>query len=547
MRDRFGIRAAVLALLVTACGGPSAAASGATPTPASLATAAASPSPAPSYQPGPNSASGRVVRLTPIGVVIDEAGTEIEVDLRSAVSVWKETSVSADAIEVGDDLWVNGSSGAGALVARYVYANMGRLDGIVLAFDGRQLVIALQKWWIETPTEVKVDLSEYVEIERLSGGAREPADRSDLKLGTPIGMVTYRPRAGPPRATKVWLSAVPSAAPSPGPLLTRPVLGPATSVLPVAGAAAADAGALVIHFGGTWWYYGPAGAVAPGPSLRQDAEHASPAGRLTAVERFVPTAPGGAFQIAKELAIRESGVERVLYRAPRDGFYWSGWSPDGRYVALWEIDTYSGSLDMDGRTLVAIDVETGRRIALGTTLLYGTTAWAPPHTLAFIDGPGRMPWDRKTLRLWSPEDGIRTVTGPGVAAFSPAWSQDGRSLFFIAGPDGTWDPLAAAAGRGVGDRRIEVWDAKTGSIRALAHEPGYVEEGVRPSRDGARLLVLRRRIATAADVGSIPRVDLEVWLTDPAGAHGAMLVRFPGAGLNAYGYPMGPTEWEWSK
>jgi hypothetical protein len=158
-----------------------------------------------------------------------------------------------------------------------------------------------------------------------------------------------------------------------------------------------------------------------------------------------------------------------------------------------------------------------------------------------------MVWDTKTLRLWSPEGGIRDVTSREVAAFAPAWSSDGRSLWFVSGPAGQWDPLQAVAGLGVGDRRISVWDAASGSIRSIPHEPGYVEEGVRPSRDGAQLLVLRRRTAAASDVRSIPDVDLEVWLTGAAGTHGSPLVRFPGAGLNAYGHYSGPTEWAWSE
>ena len=55
---------------------------------------------------------------------------------------------------------------------------------------------------------------------------------------------------------------------------------------------------------------------------------------------------------SKELAVRDrpGGPERTIYRAP-EMFYWLGWSPDGRFVALWEIEQYSGSVDQDGRPL----------------------------------------------------------------------------------------------------------------------------------------------------------------------------------------------------
>ncbi len=362
-------------------------------------------------------------------------------------------------------------------------------------------------------------------------------------------MVLYSPRDALPRATRIWVSpSTPAPSPSPAKVILRPpVVGPGNGVAPVGISAVPAAGSLVMRLGGTWWYEGRTAAVVAFPAASGETEHRSPAGGLIAVERLSPIGLGGTYLIAKELAVREQGVERVIYRAPGDGFYWSGWSPDGRYVALWEIGTYSGSIDMDGRPLVVIDVQSGQRTDLGRTLLHGTTAWAAPHTLAFISGMGRMVWDTKTLRLWSPVIGARDITGPDVAAFAPAWSADGRSLWFVSGPAGRWEPAEAAAGRGVGDRRVSVWDAATGSIRALPHEMGYVEEGVRPSRDGTRLLVLRRQTAVVSDVASFPNVHLEAWLEDPDGSHGEILVRFPGVGLSAYGYQTGPSEWDRSE
>src|SRR5438552_1526208 len=168
--------------------------------------------------------------------------------------------------------------------------------------------------------------------------------------------------------------------------------------------------------------------------------------------------------------------ERVVFRAPQL-FYWSSWSPDGRYVALWEVDSYSGSVDLDGRPLLVIEAAAGTKVTLGRTLLYGSTAWTPPHTLAFVAGFGRGVWEDKRLRLWSPETGIRDLTSEGIASFAPAWSGDGHSLYFASGPAGEYDPLAVFAGQGVGDRRIAVLHIATGARRSLAHEPGYVEEG----------------------------------------------------------------------
>jgi len=520
---------------------------GAAQEPAAVASPAPSPVPTPSFRPGPESTSGVVVRRTPTSVVLEAVGQETEVDLSSVIDVWKEISVPASAIEVGDHLFVNGTRGPSAFVARYVYANIGRLDGVVISVDGDEMVIGILRY--DAPTERRVKLSAHVEIVNLVGGSQLPAGRADLSPGREVGMVLYSPRDALPRATRIWLSPqTPAPSPSPGNvILGPPVVGTGRAIAPVGVNAVPAAGRLVMRLGGTWWYEGRTAAVVAFPTISAGTEHPSPEGRLIAVERLSPTVPGGTYLIAKELAVREQGVERVIYRAPADGFYWSGWSPDGRYVALWEIGTFSGSLDMDGRPLVVIDTQTGQRTELGATLLHDTTTWTAPHTLAFISGAGRMVWDTKTLRLWSPESGTRDITGPDVAAFAPAWSADGRTLWFVSGPAGRWEPVEAVAGRGVGDRRVAVWDAATGSIRASAHETGYVEEGVRPSRDGTPLLVLRRQTAIASNAASFPNVDLEVWLTDADGSHGKLLVRFPGSGLSAYGYQTGPTEWDWSE
>ncbi len=341
-------------------------------------------------------------------------------------------------------------------------------------------------------------------------------------------------------------SSAPTATPRAG-IITRPVWQAPPSSPPVLVSAVPEAGTIGISFGGSWWYDGRSRAFASLPPMAPQTEHRAPVGTAVAVEHLEPTVPGSPLVIAKELAIRDGGAERVIYRTPGVAFYWSSWSPDGKYVALWEIDQFSGSADMDGRPLVVVDVQTGARADLGKTLLWGTTAWAAPHTLAYISGMGREPWDTKTLRLWTPERGAQNVTPPTVAAFSPSWTADGRYLYFVSGADGTWDPVAAAAGKGVGDRRVSVYDTSTGAVRSVANPSGYVVEGVRPSRDGAHLLELRRQTAVAKDIRSIPAVDLGIWLTDANGADGTELVSFPGYGLDAYGYVQGPTDWTWSE
>lgn len=306
------------------------------------------------------------------------------------------------------------------------------------------------------------------------------------------------------------------------------------------------AGVFTVPYSGGWRYDGPKGTLEPARTVAEPIEHPALSGSRVAIERQSPT-PGGYF-VSTELAVRDqpTGAERVIYRAP-ELFYWSGWSPDGHYVALWEVDFFSGSIDLDGRPLVVLDAGTGTRVDLGRTLLNATTAWAAPHTLAFVAGGGRMVWDTKTLRLWSPETGVHDVTMPGVVGFAPVWTADGHALYFVSGVTGQYDPITFFIGRGIGDRRITIYDFRTGTQRELAHEDGFVEEGARPSRDGSHLLVLRRKIVAATDPLSIPDAPLEVWLTNAEGKEGTPLLRVAKVGFGYYGWYPGPSEWDWSE
>ena len=200
-----------------------------------------------------------------------------------------------------------------------------------------------------------------------------------------------------------------------------------------------EAGAFVTSFAPAWRYDGRQQKLDFPASTPASLEHAAPAGGLIAIERQTQTP--GRYLVSTELAIRDrsNGPDRTVYRAPVM-FYWSGWSPDGRYVLIWEVDFFSGSVDMDGRPLIVIDARTGMRFDLGRTLLHGTTAWSPPHTLAFAAGFGREVSQEKTLRLWAPETGIRDVSPIGTAALAPIWNASGQSLYFVSGPAGEYDP-----------------------------------------------------------------------------------------------------------
>jgi hypothetical protein len=152
---------------------------------------------------------GIVVRLVPTGVVIDVVGRETEVDLRSVIDVWKETSVPASAIELNDELSLNGLRAGDGFVARYVWVNIGRLDGVIRSVDGNDIVLlaSVRSGKADFATrEVRVRLSTHLDVVRLAPGGMVPGSRTDLTVGREVGMVLYRPQSGLPRATRIWVS-----------------------------------------------------------------------------------------------------------------------------------------------------------------------------------------------------------------------------------------------------------------------------------------------------------------------------------------------------
>jgi len=309
-----------------------------------------------------------------------------------------------------------------------------------------------------------------------------------------------------------------------------------------------EAGAFVTSFAPAWRYDGRQQKLDFPASTPASLEHAAPAGGLIAIERQTQTP--GRYLVSTELAIRDrsNGPDRTVYRAPVM-FYWSGWSPDGRYVLIWEVDFFSGSVDMDGRPLIVIDARTGMRFDLGRTLLHGTTAWSPPHTLAFAAGFGREVSQEKTLRLWAPETGIRDVSPIGTAALAPVWSASGQSLYFVSGPAGEYDPLRSSR-----DMRSATAASACTTSQAAPRGRSHMSPGTSKRACGRHVTAPGfscsaggRSKPRACPAISICDTPLEVWLTDSQGARGTALVRIANVGFGYYGWYPGPSEWDWSE
>ena len=175
-------------------------AAGCSAAPATDTAPTSTPSPSPAFQADASPVSGRVVRLIPDGVIIDSAGRQIEVSLSQATEIWRETSVPSSAIEVGDDLFVTGTVGP-PFVARSVWANIGRIDGVIKQIGSTDMLLDVRVRSGGTTLQ-RVELSPYIAYGSADGTMK--LTRADLYVGRAVGAVVYAPRGGPLRITRIW-------------------------------------------------------------------------------------------------------------------------------------------------------------------------------------------------------------------------------------------------------------------------------------------------------------------------------------------------------
>jgi hypothetical protein len=166
----------------------------------SVSLEVARPTASPTYEPGPASATGTVTRIEADSVVLQTVEGELPVDLLGVRSIWKETQVARSDLEVGDELALNGTRSGSTFSALYIWAGIGRFDGIVRALVGERLQLVALPPGTRT---FEVELSRYLEIIHTDG---TPATLAEIVPGTTLGGVMYRPVNATPRATKIWLS-----------------------------------------------------------------------------------------------------------------------------------------------------------------------------------------------------------------------------------------------------------------------------------------------------------------------------------------------------
>lgn len=108
------------------------------------------------------------------------------------VDVWKERSVAASAIEVGDDLFIAGG---------HVWANGGRIDGVIRQIDATGMLIDVRGPYGPRGLQ-RIDFSPYIEYGRVDDSVG--LTRADFVAGREIGAVIYGRAGGPLRATRIW-------------------------------------------------------------------------------------------------------------------------------------------------------------------------------------------------------------------------------------------------------------------------------------------------------------------------------------------------------
>jgi hypothetical protein len=149
------------------------------------------------YTPGPSSIGGTVVAIhLPRLVLRTVEEGDVWIDTGGALSVWRETELTAAALREGDELFASGYRDAGVFHATNVWANIGRLDGTILAITGGVLRLSAPKPWAPDLI-VEAELSRFVVHEG-------PWRLSDLHPGMTIGAVVYWDRTGLRRITRIW-------------------------------------------------------------------------------------------------------------------------------------------------------------------------------------------------------------------------------------------------------------------------------------------------------------------------------------------------------
>ncbi len=220
----------------------------------------------------------------------------------------------------------------------------------------------------------------------------------------------------------------------------------------------------------------------------------------------------------------------------------AGWSPDGRWVALW-VGSRAQATEQDGLPLCMTRAEGGdlHCVEERGLLQPDYLTWSPDGRLAYISGSGRETWVAKRLTLLDVDTmALQTlISADEQGPLHPDWSPDGAWIVYSAGPA---TPLGMAYQQietALNGRRIWSIDVASGRRRQLTNDKSYRDERPTWSSDGSHILFVRMDNTSAS-----------LWLmqADGSGLHPVVpeLTRLPDA-QGDYGYIDWGNWWDWNR
>lgn len=181
----------------------------------------------------------------------------------------------------------------------------------------------------------------------------------------------------------------------------------------------------------------------------------APSGKDLAVGTTTERGKAGAgLTGAVEVVPVDGGAPRTVLTSPGNAIDVATWWPRGGGVLYWVDNGGSSSIAADGLPLDSVDLASGRRVTLGTTLVHRHwLAWSPDgNQLAFVAGPNRSVWDSgKHIETCSlPAGTCRSLAQPADrVSLEPVWTASG-DLVFVRAPGTTSSTEGPPPGVGLG-------------------------------------------------------------------------------------------------
>jgi Tol biopolymer transport system component len=195
-----------------------------------------------------------------------------------------------------------------------------------------------------------------------------------------------------------------------------------------------------------------------------------------------------------------------LSRSLADHFKLADWPSDGSRILMW-VGADSESIAADGLPLVSVDASTGEtRVVTESALQYPEYVSVAPsgdHSLVITGGDRRSWTNKRLVAFTAASSDIMPLTGSDVAVAASAWSPDGYSVAFAAGPDNKEAAGGDRAKQALAERRIWTIGFDGRQKRQLTADPRYRDEYPLWSRDGQHIVFMRMDRQNAVSVWSV--------------------------------------------